>query len=100
MTLPRSADKSTAVLPTECVIENAQSLKAGLLEVLDDETITGVDVSSVERIDLSGIQILAAAMTTEPKGGRIVGFRGSFGKSASESIALSGYESRFADFWR
>jgi len=51
---------ATVVLPVQCVLRDAVELKSRLLPQLDAEDTVQIDVSKVERIDASVMQVLLA----------------------------------------
>jgi anti-anti-sigma regulatory factor len=62
-----------------CAIGNAADLKQVLLEVLDDPQPVTIDVSSLERVDTTGLQLLYAFMRDRARRGGTVVWQGTEG---------------------
>ncbi|MGE0583095.1 MAG: lipid asymmetry maintenance protein MlaB [Steroidobacteraceae bacterium] len=54
----KKATTASIALPANCSIRDAAQLKAALLELLPQAAVT-IDAGAVERIDTSGMQLLA-----------------------------------------
>lgn len=55
----KNAPTVAVALPANCSIHDAAQLKAALLEVATQPAVT-IDAGAMERIDTSGVQLLAA----------------------------------------
>ena len=67
---------ATVVLPSQCVMRDAVELKSRLLPQLEAEDTVQIDVSKVERIDASVIQVLLAFVRDRQRhGGQSLGRR-------------------------
>lgn len=98
MNWPAPPDPNTVVLPGECVIEYADELKNGLMNALDEKSVDVIDLSRVERVDLSGIQILVSALATASGAGHDFHIVGNPAAAVDEMMSLSGYRSYIDGF--
>jgi len=59
----KSASGAFAVA-AECTVADAGTLKSGLAKLLDDTGVVTLDISSVQRIDTAGLQVIATFVTS------------------------------------
>ena len=91
MDIDRSEDGGTAYLPDDCVVEKAKELRDALLGVLADKAVKRLDLSRIRRLDLSGLQVIYAALASGNAKGRSLAAVGVPTKGADRLLALSGY---------
>lgn len=73
---PAAGTATTLALAAECTVAGADSLKTGLARLLGDSRPVTLDVGAVQRIDTTGLQLLAAFMRDRRASGRQVQWRG------------------------
>jgi len=72
-------------------IENAEKAASELLKVLKSKTDVTVDLSSVERLDLSGIQLLISAQNTGEKQKHSFNYAGPMRKTIFDKLSNNGF---------
>lgn len=72
-------------------IENAAAAADELLKMLKSKKNTAVDLSIVERLDLSGIQILISAQNTAEKQEKAFGYTGTLKKAVFDKFNKNGF---------
>ena len=71
----KSASGAFAVA-AECTVADAGTLKSGLAKLLEDTGVVTLDISSVQRIDTAGLQVIATFVRERESLGRQVEWRG------------------------
>jgi anti-anti-sigma regulatory factor len=74
----------------ELKIESAAASRAQLLELLKNGKAPAIDLSSLETIDLSGIQELVALLREASSANRETHLTGALGAEVQRAIVLSG----------
>ena len=64
------------ILPADCTVAQADTLKSELVRRLQQAGPLTVDVSALERIDTAGLQLLAAFVRDRRVAGRALAWRG------------------------
>ena len=72
----RAHEYGSLALAAECTVAEADALKSALARRLDEPGPVTVDVSALQRIDTSGLQLLAAFVRDRRTAGRVVAWRG------------------------
>jgi phospholipid transport system transporter-binding protein len=65
------------ILPAECSVSGARSLKDQLAALLDEPSPVTLDVSSLRRVDTAALQVIAAFIRERTGRGRCVQWQGS-----------------------
>jgi len=67
---------TTLTLSTECMVAEAAALKEQLLALLDEPQPVTLDVTSLQRIDTAGLQVITAFVRERTAQGRAVTWQG------------------------
>ena len=78
-------------LPDNCTIGNAKILKEELLKLMDQKNSMELDFSKVEKIDLTGIQLLHAFKIAVEGEGKDFFLSGKFKGGIYETLKISGF---------
>jgi len=70
------AKPTTLALPAECTVGDANSLKENLAALLEEPLPVTLDITSLQRIDTAGLQVIAAFIRERAGHGRAVQWQG------------------------
>ncbi len=77
-TRPKPVEKpsTTLALAAECMVSGASTLKESLAGLLDEPLPVTLDITSLQRIDTAGLQVITAFVRERAAHGRTVEWRG------------------------
>jgi len=93
MKLTRYEDAGQLVLGIagKCTVEHAAALREGLLEAVSTDPRLALDISGVEEVDITFLQlVLSTALTLERSGGRLTR-HGPISQEAFAAARVSGF---------
>ena len=73
---PVEKPSTTLALATECMVSGATSLKESLAALLDEPLPVTLDITTLQRIDTAGLQVITAFVRERAGHGRTVEWQG------------------------
>ena len=85
------AGKLVLGIAGKCTVEHAAALREGLLEAVATDPLLSLDISGVEEVDITFLQLLlSTAITVERSGGRLTR-HGPISQAAFDAARVSGF---------